>query len=127
MNLASFSLDVAYHNNCPGSIIRITPNELHISDPAFYNEIYTGQSNPRDKYAPFYRFTGATRAAFETHDHKLHNLRRQPLMNAFSKRSIVNIEPLILEKINLLAKKIRKGSSSRHPHQIELGVFSSYG
>ncbi|UKZ84041.1 hypothetical protein TrVFT333_011857 [Trichoderma virens FT-333] len=86
-------------------VVRITPNELHFSDPEFHSEIYSGHKNPKDKYAPFYHFTGATQSAFETHDHKLHNSRRQPLMSAFSKRSIVAIEPLILEKVNMLSQR----------------------
>ncbi|KAK8058399.1 hypothetical protein PG994_008847 [Apiospora phragmitis] len=93
-----------------GPVVRINPNELHFSDPEFYNEIYTGQSNARDKYAPFYRFTGATHSAFETHNSRLHNSRRQPLMSAFSKRAVVNIEPLVWEKVNHLAHRISEAA-----------------
>lgn len=91
-----------------GPVVRIAPNELHFSDPAFHSEIYTGQKSARDKYAPFYRFTVAVQSTFETHDRRLHNSRRLMLMNALSKRSIVAIEPLILRKVNLLAKRLEK-------------------
>ena len=90
-----------------GPVVRITPHELHFSDPDFYSEIYSGNSNPKDKFAPFYTFTGAVNSAFETHAHKLHNIRRQPLLSVFSKKSIVAIEPLILRKVHYLASRIR--------------------
>ena len=33
-----------------GPIVRISPNEFHISDPGFIDELYPGPGKPRDKY-----------------------------------------------------------------------------
>lgn len=41
-----------------GPIVRVTPNELHINDPEFYNKLYRSGSAVRDKYPPSCGFAG---------------------------------------------------------------------
>ncbi|KAJ5238402.1 hypothetical protein N7468_003021 [Penicillium chermesinum] len=117
-----------------GPVVRITPHELHFSDPDFYNEIYTGQMKPRDKFVPFYQFTGAVTSAFETHDAKLHNSRRQPLMNVFAKKEVTKMEPLIMSKIKILAQRFERAIKEQTPIQLDSAfaaltsdIISEYG
>lgn len=42
-----------------GPIVRLGPNEVHISDPAYWDVLYNS-TNKLDKYGPFYCFDGGT-------------------------------------------------------------------
>ncbi|KAF7588956.1 hypothetical protein BBP40_004997 [Aspergillus hancockii] len=82
-----------------GSIVRITPNELHIIDASYYNEIYAGSFRVTEKDPSFVRFFGVPESMIATIGHSHHNLRRKILNKFFSKRSISNIQKLIRDKI----------------------------
>lgn len=78
-----------------GSIVRITPNELHIRDSSFYNEIYAGDSHMRDKSSSFVRFFGVPDSIVSKVDHNHHQLRRKILSKYYFKWSVSNMQPLI--------------------------------
>ena len=91
--------------------MRINPRELHICDPSFYNEIYAGNSEKVDGDLPFTQSMGASTSMLAAVDHNLHQVRPNILANFFSKRSISNIQPLILDKIERLVGKLEKASN----------------
>ncbi|KAG8165562.1 hypothetical protein KVR01_004114 [Diaporthe batatas] len=95
-----------------GPIVRITPRELHISDPSFYNEIYAGNPKRVDGDYRFTRSLGTTNSMFAAVDHDLHQARRNSLSQFFSKRSITNIQPLIQDKAERVIEKLREASHS---------------
>jgi hypothetical protein len=45
-----------------GPIVRINPYELHINDPEYYDELYSGSSKKRDKYEWAARLFGYSRS-----------------------------------------------------------------
>lgn len=83
-------------------------------DPDFYEEIYASSSRKRDKDPEFYASLISPFSTVGTVDHGHHSLRRGILSKRFSKRAIVEIEPLIKEQIDevcrLLEKAHRDGS-----------------
>ena len=89
-----------------GPIVRITPNELHIKDPEFYNELYAPSSKRRDKYANWTVLAGAPSSTFATVSHAHHRLRRSALNPFFSKRAVANAESLIWEKVQHLSRRL---------------------
>ncbi|KAK5228687.1 hypothetical protein LTR72_002572 [Exophiala xenobiotica] len=93
------------HDNY-GPIIRISPEELHIRDSDYYEELYAAAAKKRDKYVGWVAMAGAPASSFATAPHNLHRLRRSALNPFFSKRSINQTEALITAKIEqLLALK----------------------
>lgn len=92
--------------------MRITPRELHISDPSFYNEIYAGNPKRVEGDYRFTRSTGTTNSMFAAIDHDLHQARRNSLNQFFSKRSISNIQPIIQDKAERVIKKLQEATHS---------------
>ncbi|KAJ5159394.1 uncharacterized protein N7482_006398 [Penicillium canariense] len=96
-----------------GSILRVGPNELHISDPTYFSEIYAGNSRKRgkDKYWLRMLITLSDSIA-ATGEHDLHLKRRNHLLRHFSKKSVMEIEPRIKPSIEKTMKILeQKGNS----------------
>ncbi|KAK0708701.1 cytochrome P450 family protein [Lasiosphaeris hirsuta] len=82
-----------------GPIIRITPTELHISDPDYFDTLYA-RSGRRDKYAYFANRFGGARDSFSTVDHDLHRMRRKAISPFFSAVQISDFQAVIHAKVD---------------------------
>ncbi|PWY70840.1 putative benzoate 4-monooxygenase cytochrome P450 [Aspergillus sclerotioniger CBS 115572] len=71
-----------------GPIIRIAPDEVHISDPTFYDEIYASSRRRRDKPGYYIPLTGFPQSLVSTTTHDHHRMRRAVVSPFFSRRSI---------------------------------------
>lgn len=89
-----------------GPIVRITPDELHIKDSSFYDEIYAGGLRVRNKDERFVKMFGTPRALVAIADNAHHCVRRSLLGEFFSKRSIVKMEPIINDAIDKLSQRL---------------------
>lgn len=109
-----------------GPIIRISPEELHVRDPDWYNELMSTSIRPRDKSEAFAGRSGRD-SIFGTVQHDHHRLRRGALNPFFSKKSISAIEPLIQSKVDMLCAALGEyapggDDENRAGKEIELGV-----
>ncbi|KAI9716588.1 MAG: hypothetical protein M1828_007621 [Chrysothrix sp. TS-e1954] len=98
-----------------GPIIRISPYELHINDPEYYDELYVGPSTRRTmKYEWAVRGFGPTDYAFSTVSHELHRIRRGALAPFFSKSLVQQLEPSVQTMVNKLMSRLEslKGSGA---------------
>ncbi|KAL2371504.1 hypothetical protein RJ035_002548 [Blastomyces gilchristii] len=84
-----------------GSIIRISPYELHIDDPDYYHVLYS-YSSPRDKYQYYLEPFGFPLSAFGTESHHQHRHRRGALNPFFCKRRVAQHEGLVHHLVNKL-------------------------
>ena len=114
------------HNVSAGPIIRISPEELHVRDPDWYDELMTTSIRPRDKSEAFAGRSGRD-SIFGTVQHDHHRLRRAPINPFFSKKSISAIEPLIQSKVDLLCTALGEyapggSDENRAGKEIELGL-----
>ncbi|KAI1817386.1 cytochrome P450 [Poronia punctata] len=91
-----------------GPIIRITPWELHISDPDFYDTIYPGASSTRrtEKYWNLVRYFGLDLCLFSTIDHDLHKLRRGALSSLFGMNVVRSLQPVIQERVDAVMRRL---------------------
>ncbi|KAI9372980.1 cytochrome P450 [Aspergillus egyptiacus] len=91
-----------------GPIVRINPREVHVSDPAFYDEIYSSSTRVRDK-DPFFVPTFALPLCLAaTVSHKTHRFRRSLLNNFFSKRSVMELSPACEEIVQKLMRRLEE-------------------
>ena len=94
-----YGMSIAPRNNnlltsYVGPIVRISPWEIHIQDPEFFNEIYC--MNPRlDKDPWYYRFVGCPDSTFATGNAQTHHIRRKPMSRLFSMAAVLRAQPLI--------------------------------
>ncbi|MCJ1386979.1 hypothetical protein MMC17_010108 [Xylographa soralifera] len=98
-----------------GSIVRITPREVHIKDVGFLDTIYAPASIKRNKDPHQIRTLRVPLATGGTTDYGLHRKRRAAIDGYFSKRSVVSLEPLIVDKIDKLCKLLDRHIESKEP------------
>src|ERR1700710_690667 len=85
-------------NPSQGPIVRISPYELHVNDPSFFEKLYR-QDGRWDKYAWAQDAFMVKGAALCTSDHDLHKARRLPLNSFFSKVKVVSKQDLIRNNV----------------------------
>lgn len=98
----------------PGPIVRISPSELHVSDPDFIETLYS-RSAPRDKHAYMTRAFGLNEASFSTNDHTHHRLRRAAIAPFFSKQRVLGLQDLIRRHVSKLCTRFEEYKVSGRP------------
>jgi cytochrome P450 len=93
-----------------GPIIRMGPDEVHVNDPAFYNEMYTPNARRRDKSRLWFWMVDSGQfgdgSTFMTMSHELHRLRRSGLNPFFSKRMVRELEPRVVKEVERLRERV---------------------
>lgn len=95
--------------------MRISPHELHVSDPDFYGTLYTGSTNARDKYGWNARQFGTSSSTFGTIAHARHRTRRAAVNPFFSRQTVLRQTPLIWSKVQRLCERIEEHRQSKEP------------
>ncbi|KAL4804399.1 cytochrome P450 [Aspergillus unguis] len=109
-----------------GPIVRISPHELHVNDPDFYEVLYS-RNSPRNKYDYFTQQFGLPRSAFATVDHYHHRLLRSNMNPYFSTARVRKQEPLIQGLVDKLCARLLelKGSDTPVNLQYALTCFTT--
>lgn len=102
--------------------MRITPDELHICDADFFDEIYAAGSikRRRDKYQKWAKAGGSMTSTATTVPHELHRSRRAAINPFFSKRSVVTLEPTIQQKVDMLCERFSALAKTDEPVRLEV-------
>lgn len=92
-----------------GPIIRISPHELHVNDPAFIDTLYAaGGKAKRNKYVFYTKQFGLAQAGFGSVSHDLHRLRRTPFNRFFSRQSVQRLEPAVRRVVDKLCAQLER-------------------
>ncbi|ETS86904.1 hypothetical protein PFICI_00732 [Pestalotiopsis fici W106-1] len=88
-----------------GPIIRISPHELHINDPSYFEKLYRHDGR-WDKYSWSYDGFVAPGSTLCTAPHDLHKVRRLALNNFFSKAKVIARQDIIQRNVAKLCDRI---------------------
>ncbi|KAL9041935.1 MAG: hypothetical protein Q9214_003941, partial [Letrouitia sp. 1 TL-2023] len=89
-----------------GPIVRISPDELHVNDPAFIPELMPTGKVRREKYRRLGQVFALSQATGVTADHDLHRTRRGAMAKMFSKESIRRLEPIMRKSMDTLLVRL---------------------
>ncbi|OAP59663.1 hypothetical protein AYL99_06961 [Fonsecaea erecta] len=90
-----------------GPIVRVTPNELHILDSDYFEELYV-KSGRLDKYAPFSARFGTDDTFFTAPLQEDHRRLRNAVAPFFSKRKIMDFQPVVRAKLRKLCSRVQE-------------------
>ncbi|KAH9023771.1 putative P450 monooxygenase [Lactarius pseudohatsudake] len=112
-----------------GEIVRLTPNELHFSNPAAYNDIYNHR-NKWDKDHLLYHAFDQDTSSFGSIRYSDAKQRRDIIAPFFSRTSILQMQDLIQERVNVLcdalARQFAAGGTKGKSSDLVLG-FHCFG
>lgn len=91
--------------------MRISPHELHINDPSYYEKLYR-QDEKWNKYDWAYDAFGAPMSTICSVEYDLHKRRRAPLNHFFSKTNVASRQHLIHELAEKLYKRLNSSLGS---------------
>ncbi|KAK3072010.1 hypothetical protein LTR53_007598 [Teratosphaeriaceae sp. CCFEE 6253] len=103
-----------------GPIVRILPDEIHVSDPNFLDTIYA----TRDRNSCSSGGLMVDQSVGLTEDYAHHRLRREALNPYFSAKAVMELEPLLKSKVSGLAAILDQFAASRQPLNISDAVFA---
>ncbi|KAL9623137.1 MAG: hypothetical protein Q9204_007976, partial [Flavoplaca sp. TL-2023a] len=110
-------------SHLPGPIIRITPNELHIRDIDFYDQLYR-RENKLDKYPGQTKGFGVPGVLVASDSREVHRHRRLPLAPYFSKKSVAEMSGDIEERLKILCKRMSDSSTTGNPMPLGLAFVA---
>ncbi|TVY34214.1 Cytochrome P450 monooxygenase [Lachnellula subtilissima] len=97
-----------YSVDSDSPVIRISPHELHVIDPDFYDVLFAGTHTKRDKPPTWSQALSNHESMFGTISHEQHRVRRNAVSAFFSPGSLRRLEPLIEDCISRLIAVFRQ-------------------
>jgi cytochrome P450 len=92
---------------------------------SYYEELFAGSNQKRNKYEWFTKQFATPLAAFGTVEHNFHRMRRSAMNPFFSKASVRRLQPVIQEKINKLMSRINGFGESGEVLNIHLAYMAN--
>ncbi|PLB45247.1 cytochrome P450 [Aspergillus steynii IBT 23096] len=94
-----------------GPVVRINPNEIHLSDPEQCHKIYfIGSRYGKDPI--FYGAFGTDKSTFTTASPDLHRIKRAALNPFFSRKRVLDLEGMVQQKAKKLVSRMQRAFES---------------
>ncbi|KAL8916382.1 MAG: hypothetical protein Q9172_006324 [Xanthocarpia lactea] len=103
-----YTWEIARMHQKYGPIVRISPYEVHISDPEYIDQVYPGSAVRTEKYPWSQKMFGLEHAFLVTRDHDLHRIRRNAFAHYLSKASLQRLEPGIQSVVDTMVRRLRE-------------------
>lgn len=103
-----------------GPIVRINPEEIHISDPKWFGVLYVGPGHARDRSVRTNRGNGSVGSVASSVEHDIHRTRRSAINPYFSKAAIDQLGDQVWEAFELMQAKLTERSEAGH--NVNLGA-----
>jgi cytochrome P450 len=100
-----YTAQIAQLHRTYGPIIRISPHELHVIDPAFYKTLYRNDGRWH-KHAWTYDAFGAPNSTIFGSNHETHKARRRAIAPLFSKQHVEAQQEILRRNIDKLCGRI---------------------
>lgn len=107
-------------NEPVGPIVRISPDEIHINDPNFIEQLYGGPGKRRDKGQRTVNGLGASPTALGSQKHDLHRSRRAALNPFFSKQNIRRLDPTVANVLGHIFQRLDHQIRTRQPINLSI-------
>jgi cytochrome P450 len=105
-----FPMEIKRMHEQYGSIVRIAPDELHIDDPEYWQEVYCNSSTTRpiDKQEKLTHRFGLPKAIFSTANAELHRSRRQSMAAFFSRQRLRETQSRVNQIVERISQRLSK-------------------
>jgi cytochrome P450 len=103
-----------------GPIVRIAPNQIHINDPEYIDQVFAGPGKTREKGQMTINGLGTSPTAIATKEHNLHKSRRAALNPFFSKQNIRRLEPTIVQVLDQMLQQLDQSLRTKSPVNVGL-------
>ena len=97
-----------------GRIVRITPDEVHVSDAEQYDKIYY-MGTKYWKSPIFYNALCVPNSTFGTPPNDIHKIRRGALNSMFSRQKVLELERIVQEKAAKVCRRMQEGIDRDQP------------
>jgi cytochrome P450 len=101
-------------------VVRISPNDIHLSDPENYEKIYHVGSKfwkSPNFYGPF----GLKTAAVTTLRNDVHRVRRAAINPLFSRKVVLDLEGVVQSKVQKLCRRLSEAIRDDKPMDLHHG------
>ncbi|KAJ6090139.1 benzoate 4-monooxygenase cytochrome P450 [Penicillium sp. IBT 16267x] len=95
-----------------GPVIRINPDEVHIDDPDFFDQVFNQTNGRAEKPPRVAEAFGPYPATIGTQSHDLHRLRRSVLSPYFSKKSVTDLVAVMWHPIDILRERLHHAAQT---------------